>query len=93
MRRLEECRAQAMRDLALSKARELQAAYASTHLPAPDLQSLLSDLNRGISAGGASPLANAGLSGGIPGQVGRGGLVRWCHAGLLQPFAQARAPA
>lgn len=58
VRRLEECRASAMRELVVSKARELQAVCAATHVPAPDIQALLLDLNRRTSEaaeGGEGP--------------------------------------
>ncbi|KAJ9530381.1 hypothetical protein QJQ45_000752 [Haematococcus lacustris] len=46
VRRLEDCRAQAMRDLTLAKAKELHAVCSASHLPAPNLSELLAELSR-----------------------------------------------
>jgi protein regulator of cytokinesis 1 len=65
VRRLELCRAQAMRDLTMAKARELQAACAEARMPLPELPVLLAELGRRTGPGEAAAAPNPGQVSGL----------------------------
>jgi protein regulator of cytokinesis 1 len=60
VRRLELCRAQAMRDLTMAKARELQAACAEARMPVPELPVLLAEMGRRTGPGDTAAAPNPG---------------------------------